>query len=110
MVKKKVAKKTKPKSKKKIVKAKPTKVAVSKPIRAGEITHFFNNISVAVVKVFTPIKIGDKISIKGTQTDFKQTVKSMQINHKPIKEAKKGQDLGMKVNSPVRPNDQIYKI
>ena len=59
----------------------------------GKITHYFDNIGVAVIKLTGSLKVGDTINIKGTTTDFTQEVDSMQVNHKPIQTAKKGDDV-----------------
>jgi len=76
----------------------------------GIVTHYFGNISVAVIKLKSELKIGDKIHIKGAHDDFKQTVKSMQIDNQNISIAKKGSEIGMKVTKRVHENDRIYKI
>jgi translation elongation factor EF-1alpha len=76
----------------------------------GEITHFFGKISVAVIKLDSGLKIGDKIHVKGTTTDFEQAVKSMQINHKDIVEAKPGDDIGMKLTDTAREGDKVFKV
>lgn len=76
----------------------------------GKITHYFDKIGVAVVEVLDGLGVGDKIRIKGETTDFKQPVKSMQVEHKDVKKAKKGQAIGMKVKERVRVNDKVYKI
>ncbi len=74
----------------------------------GEIIHMFPKIGVAVVKVTGNLKKGDQIEIKGTGTDFEQVVTSMQINKQEIEEAKPGDDIGMKVEEPVRRGDRIF--
>ncbi len=79
-------------------------------IEIGKITHYFNKIGVAVVEVKDKIKVGDKIHIKGHTTDFTQIVKSMQINHKDVKEAKPGDSIGLKVEDRVREGDLVYKV
>lgn len=76
----------------------------------GKITHYFDKIGVAVVNLSGNLKIGDKIRIKGNQTDFEQTVESIQIDKNPVKDAKKGQAIGLKVTNPVRENDRVYLI
>jgi len=78
-------------------------------MEVGKIIHFFDKINVAVVDVLNPIKIGDKIRIKGTTTDFKQTVNSMQIDRTSIKEARKGDAIGLKVKEKVRIGDKVIK-
>jgi len=77
----------------------------------GKVTHYFNKIQVAVIEIVDDeLNVGDTIHIKGHTTDFKQTVNSMQIEHKPIEKAKKGESIGMKVDAVVHENDQVYKI
>lgn len=78
--------------------------------KVGRVTHFFDKIGVAVINVEKPIKVGDKISIEGVTTNFEQKIDSMQVDMKPIKEAKKGDDIGMKVKDKVRENDIVYKL
>lgn len=77
---------------------------------AGTITHFFDHIGVAVVEITGKLKVGDKVRIKGTTTDFEQKVDSLQVEHEQLKEAKKGQAIGMKVADKVRTNDKVYVL
>ncbi len=76
----------------------------------GKIRHYFDKISVAVVDVSSKMKLGDKILVKGPLTNFRQTIESMQIDKEVIREAKKGQAVGMKMASPVKDNDKIYLL
>ena len=75
----------------------------------GRITHFFSNISVAVIELNAPLNVGDTIIIKGPNTDFEQVVNSMQIEHKNVQRAEKGQSIGLKVAQRVRETDTVYK-
>ncbi|MFH1073214.1 MAG: hypothetical protein V1743_07340 [Nanoarchaeota archaeon] len=86
----------------------PVQEAMPEPV--GRITHYYDHIQVAVVEVLRQIKVGDRIRIKGHTTDFEMTVHSMQIEHESIPEAKKGDDIGMKVTGPVKEHDLIYKV
>jgi putative protease len=76
----------------------------------GKVTHYFTKIGVAVVELSDTLKIGDKISIEGATTNFEQEVESMQIEHEPVEEAKKGDSIGLKVKDRVREGDSVYKI
>ena len=76
----------------------------------GKIKHYFDNINVAVLELSDKIKKGDKILVEGTTTNFEQTVDSMQVDKKPIEEAKKGESIGLKVTDRVREGDKVYKI
>jgi len=91
--------------------AKATKTTTNAPSRIviGQVSHFFDRISVAVIDIKSKLNVGDKISFEGPQTNFVQPVNSMQIEHSPIKTAKPGDDVGMKVNQPVRVKDLVYK-
>ena len=76
----------------------------------GEVTHYFTNIGVAVIELKAPIAVGDNISIEGATTNFTQKVDSMQVEHKNVEKAKKGESIGMKVKDKVRGGDQVYKV
>ncbi|KKQ23387.1 MAG: hypothetical protein A3G45_03160 [Candidatus Staskawiczbacteria bacterium RIFCSPLOWO2_12_FULL_37_15] len=77
----------------------------------GKVTHFFSNIDVAVINLSGSLKEGDEIRIMGGEnTDFNQTVDSMQVDHKEVKSAKKGDEVGLKVKEKVREGYNVYKI
>ncbi|TRZ64204.1 MAG: hypothetical protein D4Q79_02085 [Spirochaetia bacterium] len=78
-----------------------------KPI--GEVTHYYDKIGVAVVRFFKAVKVGDSIQFKGTHTDFSQTISSMQYDHKSIESAKKGEEVGMKVDEHVKEGDKVFE-
>ena len=77
--------------------------------KVGNVTHYYDKIGVAVVDVLAPLKVGDKIKITGS-TEFEQEVGSMQIEHENIDKAKKGNQIGMKVDQPVRDKDEVFKV
>jgi len=100
--------------KKKIIKKPPAKkkAAASKKLKEktiGIVTHYFPKVRAAVIKIKNPLAIGDSIKIKGHTSDFTQLVTSMQIDRTPISSAKKGDEIGLLVNSRVRQNDVVYK-
>ncbi len=76
--------------------------------QVGKITHFFDNLNVAVIELTSGLNQGDEIRIKGETTDFTQKVDSMQVEHEKIDKAKKGQAVGLKVKDKVRRNDKVY--
>jgi translation elongation factor EF-1alpha len=77
----------------------------------GIITHYFSKINVGVLELSkTKLQIGDTIHFKGHTTDFYQKVESMQIEHKPVDVAEPGEPIGLKVESPVRENDLVFKV
>ena len=77
----------------------------------GYITHFFGHISVAAIKITSDsLSVGDTIKVKGHTSDFEQKIDSIQINKAEVKEAKKGDEIGIKIKDRVRPNDKVFKI
>ncbi|MEM3518482.1 MAG: hypothetical protein QXL52_05350 [Nitrososphaerales archaeon] len=76
----------------------------------GEVKHYYPKIGVAIVELKSPLKVGDKIRIKGSKTDFEQIVESMQIEHKNIQYAEAGKSIGLKVNQKVKEGDLIYAV
>ena len=90
---------------------KPKKPDLKKLQEVGTITHYFPKVKAAVIKLSSgSIKPGDDIYIKGHTSDFKQKIKSLQVNHVPVEEGKKGQEVGLKVTSRVRIGDVVYKL
>lgn len=78
--------------------------------KIGEIIHYYNKIGVAVIKVLSTIKVGDRIKISGHDHEFEQEIVSMQVEHQNISTAKKGDDVGMKVDQPAKDGDEVYKV
>jgi len=77
----------------------------------GKITHYFNKISVGIIEITEgELKVGDTIHIKGHTSDFTQQVTSMQLEHEAIETAKKGDAIGIKVDSTVHEHDQVYLV
>ncbi len=76
----------------------------------GKVSHFFSKISVVVVDLTDQLKVGDKISIEGRGNVLEQTVASIQMEHENIESAKAGESIGLKVDSPVKEGDIVFKI
>lgn len=87
--------------------SKKSSAPLGKPI--GEVTHYFGAISVAIVRFSKPVAVGAKVRFKGATTDFSESIRSMQYDHQDISEAKKGQEVGIKVEGKVREGDQVYE-
>jgi putative protease len=76
----------------------------------GEITHYFGKIGVAIIKLSDSIKSGDTVRIAGGEVDFEQEVGSMEVDHKKVEQAKKGDIIGMKVSEKTRQGYKVYKL
>ena len=76
----------------------------------GTVVHYYGNIGVAGVVLTGKLKLGDTIRLKGHTTDFTQPVESMQIDHREVKKAKKGDDVGIRVSHQARVNDEVFRV
>lgn len=79
-------------------------------VKVGKVTHYYDKIGVAVIDLSKPVKVGDTIKISGHDKEFTQVIASMQIEHEQIQEAQKGQIIGMKVDQPVKENDEVFLV
>ncbi len=79
------------------------------PAKLADVIHVYGKINVAILHVLKPLKQGDSVHFQGHTTDFTQAVKSMQIEHEAVKAAKKGDDIGLKVDKDVRVGDGVYE-
>lgn len=77
----------------------------------GKVVHYFDKIGVAVIRLDAPLKVGETIRIAGGEaTDFTQEVESMEVEHQKIEQAKKGDEVGLKVKEKAREGYKVYKI
>ncbi len=76
----------------------------------GKVAHFYPNISVAVIDLTDSLSVGDKILIERSSGSFEQTVDSMQVEHKNVQKAKKGESIGLKVAEHTREGAKVYRI
>lgn len=79
-----------------------------KPI--GTVTHFYGHIKVAIIKFKQPVKPGAMLRFEGATTKFEDKIASMQYDHKPIKIAPKGKEVGIKVKKKVREGDEVFLV
>lgn len=63
----------------------------------GKVTHYFDKIGVAIIELSSDLKVGDTVTIGGKE-EFEQEISSMQMDHKDVESAKKGDVVGVKVD------------
>ena len=78
--------------------------------KVGTITHFYDKISVGIVKLGSSVSKGDTLKFEGNVTNFEQSLDDMQFNHEDVDTGKKGQEVGIKVGEKVREGDSVYKV
>ena len=76
----------------------------------GRVSHYFDNLGVAVLKLDKSLKVGAKIKFVGGEVEFEQTVDSMQVERKAVNKVKAGADVGLKVDGKVRPGYKVFLI
>jgi len=75
----------------------------------GKVIHFYDKISVAVVRLDAGLNAGDTVHVKGKTADFEQRVESMQVNHESVNSAKSGDEVAIKTEQKVKEGDVVYK-
>jgi len=94
------------KEKAKVLKQKKEK----KEKQIGVVSNYFEHVNVIAINLTASLKIGDKIKVVGGDIDFEQVVESMQIHNKPVKSAKKGDDVGIKITGKARKGYRVFKV
>ena len=83
--------------------------AKTKKNLVGEVTHLYHKIGVVIVKLSGNVSVGDTLHFEGGEHSFEEKVSSMQIDHKEVSSARKGDQVGMKISGPAHEGDKVYK-
>jgi len=83
-------------------------MAKEKPI--GKVIHYYDNISVAIVKLEKKLSVGKTVKFVKGDNVFEQTVESMEIEHGNLTEAKPGDEVGIKVDQAVKEGSLMYAV
>ncbi|HYM40582.1 MAG TPA: EF-Tu/IF-2/RF-3 family GTPase [Thermoplasmata archaeon] len=79
--------------------------------KVGEVFHYFGHIGVAAIRLTDgALAVGDTIQVQGPSTNLTQVVETMQIEHGAVREAAKGQEVGVKLKDRARERDLVYKV
>lgn len=76
--------------------------------KIGKITHYYGNIGVAIIDLSGKLSVGDKVKFGDGESEFEQAIESMQIEHKDIDSAKKGDVIGVKVDKKVSEGTEVF--
>lgn len=74
----------------------------------GKVIHWYDKLSVAVVKLSKALKVGDRVKVVHGSDEFTDTVSSMQFDHQVIAGAKKGQEVAVKLSRKAGEGSQIF--
>jgi translation elongation factor EF-1alpha len=83
---------------------------MAEEVEIGRVNDYFAKIGVAGIDLTAPLKVGDRIRIKGHTTDLEELVESIQVEHESVEEAKPGDKIGVKVADRVRGGDHVYRL
>lgn len=76
----------------------------------GVVSNYFDHVGVVAIKLNGNLKVGDKIKIVGGDVDFEEIIESMQIHNKSIDKAKKGDDVGIKIDGKARKGYKVFLV
>ena len=79
-------------------------------MKVGKVTHYYDNIGVAIVELSAGLKVGDKVRFQGQGADFEQEVDSMQVNHEQVESASAGDVVGMKTVQKAKEGTEVEKV
>jgi len=74
----------------------------------GTVTHWYDKIGVAVIKLSDTLKSGDRIKIKQGEEEFEDVVSSIQVNYKDVSYAKAGDEVAVKLSRKAKEGSVVY--
>lgn len=76
----------------------------------GKVTHYYGKIGVAIIELSGGLKVGDRIKVQSKSDEFDQAVGSMEADHKPVTEARRGDVIGLKVSQKTSEGAKVYRL
>lgn len=76
--------------------------------QVGTVTHWYDKIGVAVVKLTGKLEKGDKIIVRKGDEQFEDTVSSLQIDHTDVNSAKRGDDAAIKLSHRAKEGAAVF--
>lgn len=81
---------------------------MEKPI--GTVTHWYDKVGVAVIKLKNKLKKGDTIKVKKGAEEFEDTITSIQIDHADVDSAGKGDEAAVKLSRRAKDGADIFLV
>lgn len=76
----------------------------------GKVTHWYDKIGVAVVRLSAPLKVGDQVKVRRGEVEFDATIDSMQLDHEAVESGKKGNEVAIKLPQQAKEGAMVYKV
>jgi len=74
----------------------------------GKVSHWYDKLGVAVVKLTGNLKVGDKIKVVTGSEEFEDSVPSMQVDHKEVQSGKAGDEVAIKLSQKAKEGSVIH--
>ena len=78
--------------------------------KVGRVTHYYGKIGVAIVELSDTLKVGDLIRIENGRTSIEQIVSSMQVDHRPVLEARPKDLVGIETGEKVGVGAVVFAL
>jgi len=78
--------------------------------KIGKVTHYYGNLGVAIIELDGKLSVGDKVKFEGGKAEFEQNIESMQMEHKDVDSAKKGDVVGIKVGEKIGEGAEVFLV
>jgi putative protease len=86
-------------------------ISSTEKVLAGYVVHYYPKAKAGSVRLdHMSIKVGDKIIVEGKYTFIEQEIESIEIEDKSVKMGKKGTEVAVIFNSPVKKGDKVFLI
>ena len=83
---------------------------MAKEKQIGTVTHWYDKLGVAVVKLSGKLSKGDRIKVKKGEEEFEDSVASLQIDRADVASAKKGDDAAMKLSQRAKEGAAVFLL
>ncbi|OGN08019.1 MAG: hypothetical protein A2750_00915 [Candidatus Yanofskybacteria bacterium RIFCSPHIGHO2_01_FULL_45_42] len=74
----------------------------------GKVTHWYDKIRVAVVRLSGDLKVGEQVKVKHGDAEFTTAIESMQLDHKDVSSAKEGDEIAVKLSQKAKEGSVIF--
>jgi len=76
----------------------------------GEVIAVLTKISVGILRLSQSVRLRDTLLFQGEEYMFEETISEMQINHKNVKTARKGSEIGLKMKRLPGNGTRVYRL
>lgn len=76
----------------------------------GKVIHYFDKAMVAVIRLSGNLAVGDTVKFVHGESEFSQTIDSMEVEHKKIQSGKAGDEMAVKVSEKTHEGAKVYKV